>query len=134
MRKAATAGHATQPGMCLERAYTHPAAPRAIQPTSVTRRKAFQCEPAGPACACLAIGLILASGIWTAPAMADEPPPNLAKLVAQRESEAEAERNEYTYRQTVILEELDDKGAARGQYKEVRDVIFSPKHERTEEV
>jgi len=64
---------------------------------------------------------------------AQDPPDNLAKLVAHRESETEAERNEYMYRQTVTLEELDDHGAARGQYRETRDVIFSPKHERTEE-
>jgi hypothetical protein len=61
-------------------------------------------------------------------------PPNLAKLVAHRESETEAERNEYMYRQNVTIEELDSGGAARGVYKEVRDVIFSPKHERTEEL
>lgn len=63
----------------------------------------------------------------------NEPPANLAKLVAHRESETEIERNEYMYRQTVTLEELDNRGMARGQYKEIRDVIFSPQHERTEE-
>lgn len=67
-------------------------------------------------------------------ARAEDPPPNLAKLVAHRESETEAERNEYMYRQTVTLQELDSRGAARGEYKEVRDIIFSPEHERTEEV
>jgi hypothetical protein len=55
------------------------------------------------------------------------------KLVAHRESETEAERNEYMYRQTVTLQELDPKGAARGEYKETRDIIFSPEHERSEE-
>ncbi|HTS28926.1 MAG TPA: hypothetical protein VMH81_23810 [Bryobacteraceae bacterium] len=64
---------------------------------------------------------------------AQEPPPNLARLVAHRESESEAERNEYTYRQTVTIEELDDHGGARGVYREIRDIIFSPKHERSEE-
>jgi len=65
---------------------------------------------------------------------ADEPPANLAKLVAHRESETQAERNEYMYRQTVSIQELDDRGSARGEYKEVRDIIFSPAHERTEEL
>ncbi len=64
---------------------------------------------------------------------AAEAPANLARLVAHRESETEAERNEYMYRQTVTLEELDGHGAARGMYREVRDIIFSPTHERTEE-
>jgi hypothetical protein len=61
-----------------------------------------------------------------------EPPPNLVKLVSQRETETETERNEFTYRQKVTLEELDDRGAIRGIYQETRDVIFSPQHERTE--
>lgn len=64
--------------------------------------------------------------------MSQEPPANLAKLAAQRETETEKERSEYTYRQTVTLEELDSHGAARGQYREVRDVVFSPARERSE--
>jgi hypothetical protein len=88
----------------------------------------------------LAIGLILTSVFGAAlvlPAMPQttgEPPANLAKLVAHRETETETERNEYTYRQTVTIQELDGRGAARGEYKEVRDIIFSPSHERTEEL
>jgi hypothetical protein len=68
----------------------------------------------------------------------EELPPNLAsnlaKLAAHRETETESERNEYMYRQAVILQELDNRGLARGEYKETRDVIFSPKHERTEQM
>jgi len=85
----------------------------------------------------LTIALILASALLASlPAArlwAQDPPANLAKQVAHRETETETERNEYTYRQTVTLDELDDHGGARGQYREVRDVIFSPKHERSEE-
>jgi hypothetical protein len=80
----------------------------------------------------LAIGLILASVVSAAVLAGQEPPENLPRLVAHRESETERERNEYTYRQTVTLEELDDHGGMRGMYKEVRDIIFSPKHERSE--
>jgi hypothetical protein len=73
--------------------------------------------------------------IWPPAAQAqDEPPPNLAKLVAHRETETEAERSEYTYRQNLTIEELDDHGAARGRYRETRDVIFSPQHERSEQM
>jgi hypothetical protein len=81
----------------------------------------------------LAIALILTLLFATPRARAQDPPENLARLVAHRESETQAERNEYTYRQTVTLEELDDHGAARGLYREVRDIIFSPQHERTEQ-
>ncbi len=54
--------------------------------------------------------------------------------MAQRETETEAERSEYTYRQTVTIEELDDHGGVRGAYREVRDIVFSPRHERSEEL
>jgi hypothetical protein len=82
----------------------------------------------------LAIGLILAFTLLPPGLRAEDPPPNLATLVAQRETETVAERNEYLYRQTVTVEELDTRGAARGAYKETRDIIFSPQHERSEQV
>ena len=69
-----------------------------------------------------------------APLYAQEPPANLVKLVAQRETETEKERSEYTYRQVVTIDELTDSGSARGQYKETRDIIFSPDHNRTEQM
>ena len=80
------------------------------------------------------IALILASTHSITPLSAQEPPPNLIRLIAQRETETEKERNEYTYRQSVAIEELDDHGAIRGSYRETRDIIFSPEHERTEKM
>jgi hypothetical protein len=65
---------------------------------------------------------------------AEDPPGDLVKRVAERETETEAERNQYLYRQTVELDELDNHGGARGHYKEIRNVIFSPAGERTEEM
>jgi hypothetical protein len=82
----------------------------------------------------LAIGLILASVLCVPAIRAQGAPPNLARLVAHRESETEAERNQYTYRQTLSIEQLDERGILRGQYREVRDIIFSPQQERTEEL
>ena len=80
--------------------------------------------------------------LFTAPALraqaplgqTTDPPVNLAKLVAHRETETEAERNEFTYRQGVTIDELDAKGGTRGQYRETRDVIFSPEKDRTEQL
>jgi hypothetical protein len=83
----------------------------------------------------LTIGLILTLGVlapFVCAVPPDDPPANLAKLVAHRETETDAERNEYTYRQSVTLDELDSHGAPRGQYREIRDIVFSPKHERSE--
>jgi hypothetical protein len=105
-----------------------PAKPSAPQPASSAARKLASD---------LAIGLILASVLaatFSSAQQPDGPPANLAKLVAHRETETQAERNEYTYRQTVTIQELDDHGTARGEYKEVRDIIFSPTHERTEQM
>ena len=112
-------------GMPLARANTNPATPNAIQPA----RRAARKPPNA-----LAIGLILASVLCVPAIRAQGAPPNLARLVAHRESETEAERNQYTYRQTLSIEQLDERGILRGQYREVRDIIFSPQQERTEEL
>jgi hypothetical protein len=62
----------------------------------------------------------------------EEPPAGLARLVAHRESETKAERTQYAYRQTVRVSEMNDRGGQTGEYREVRDVIFSPAKERSE--
>src|SRR5215213_7961304 len=107
--------------MFFHRAYKTPAADSTTQPTARAAQKPVdRLLSAGPG-----IGLILAFALFAPVLAAQEPPENLAKLVARRESETEAERSEYMYRQTVALEELDDHGAMRGRYREVRDIIFS---------
>lgn len=63
---------------------------------------------------------------------AAEPPADLAKRVAHRESETAEERRQYAYTQSVKLEEIDGHGVRAGDYKEVREVIFSPTGDRTE--
>lgn len=65
---------------------------------------------------------------------AQDPPADLATRVARRESESEAARAHYTYRQVVVLEELDSRGVRAGEYRETRDIVFSPDGERTERV
>jgi hypothetical protein len=52
--------------------------------------------------------------------------------VAHRESETAEERRHYAYTQSVRLQEIDAHGIQAGEYREVRDVIFSPTGERTE--
>lgn len=89
----------------------------------------------GPsACAC-GIGVMITLGVLTffaAPLTAKDPPSDLAKRVARRESETESERSHYTYTQSLRLQELDRSGIQAGEYREVREVIFSPAGERTE--
>ncbi len=80
------------------------------------------------------IRFILASVVWVTAWCADDPPADLVKRVAQRETEtAEAQAN-YTYRQSLNIDEFDNRGAIVGSYWEKRDIIFSPKQERTEQM
>lgn len=62
------------------------------------------------------------------------PPKGLLERVAEQGSLFEAERAHYTYRQTFHFFEMDKRGAPAGDYLEVRDVLFSPEAERTEEL
>jgi hypothetical protein len=59
-------------------------------------------------------------------------PADLLTRVAERESENEAARSQYTYRQSVVIADLDRHGAQLGQYREVRDIVFSPTMVRSE--
>jgi len=115
-----TAAHA---GMPLDREYSSPAALSAIQPTRRAARK--------PPSDCF-IGLILTFGCLAA--AAEEPPADLARRIARQETATSAARNQYAYRQTVVFAELDAHGAQSGEYREVRDVIFSPEHDRSEQM
>jgi hypothetical protein len=77
---------------------------------------------------------ILASLVCAAILRAADPPRDLIRRVAARESEASQAQSNYTYRQTVDIVEMTDHGARGGQYHEIRDVIFSPTEERTEQM
>jgi hypothetical protein len=75
----------------------------------------------------ICIGFILASTLLAAP-------PDLAKRVAARATVARLELAHYTYRQTVVIEEISPSGARVGEYREVREVVFSPLAERSEKL
>ncbi len=63
-----------------------------------------------------------------------DPPADLAKRVAERATETRLARTRYMYKQTVTVDELSGSGARVGEYREVREVIFSPEAERSEKV
>jgi len=54
------------------------------------------------------------------------------KRIAHHEDETVEERRNYAYRQTVTLQELNDRGMEVGRYSETRDIVFSPQQERSE--
>jgi hypothetical protein len=77
------------------------------------------------------LAFILASESRT-PLLANDPPPDLLRCAARKESENQAARSQYLYRQTVIVQDFSPRGRPGGEYREVREVIFSPSGERTE--
>ncbi len=56
----------------------------------------------------------------------------IIRVLAVKEDRFAAARQNYTYRQTFQLDELDTYGQARGRLQRVSDIIFSPKGNRTE--
>ena len=57
----------------------------------------------------------------------------IQKFAAKEAAFAQAREN-YTYRQTVKIHELDDSGAVTGSWEMVSDIIFTPDGKRTEHV
>jgi hypothetical protein len=82
------------------------------------------------------IALIVASGLLfpTLVLRAADPPPGLLKKIAERETEFARARENYTYRQSVTVQEFNDQGVVTGEFHEVRDVTFSPNLVRYENV
>ncbi len=78
--------------------------------------------------------LIVASGIALLLATGFDavPPPGLLRKIAKRETENAQALGNYTYRQSVTVQEYDSHGQMTGQYREAQDIIFSPTHERYE--
>jgi hypothetical protein len=76
--------------------------------------------------------------LWAAPpppadATAPDPEQIIQKFAAKEAEFAKAREN-YMYRQSVRIQELDEGGNPRGKYEIVEDVIFSPDGKRTERV
>ncbi len=89
---------------------------------------------------CALMGLAVAP-IWAAdnatptPATGDVNPDEIIRKFAAKETEFARARENYTYRQTVRILELDGGGnPTGGKFELVEDVIFSPDGKRTERV
>lgn len=77
--------------------------------------------------------LLAATLLSAAVCFGQEPPADAAKRIADNGSRFEAERGNYTYRQSFEFREVDRIGSRGGFYREVRDVNFTTDGERTEE-
>ena len=74
---------------------------------------------------------LVAGAVFAAPS---DPPDDWVRRVAARETETEAVRSHYTYRQTATVEDFSPKGIKSGMYREIREVVFSPSGERSEQM
>ena len=85
----------------------------------------------------MALGVAVLAGTALA---ADQPQVSGAEIdqivqkFADRETEFSRARENYTYRQTARLHELDEFGNVRGRWEMVSDIIFSAEGKRTERV
>src|SRR5437867_2793237 len=79
------------------------------------------------------LGLLLLCG-FAARAADDLPPEEIIRKFAAKEAEFAKARENYTYRQTVKIQELTSGGAVQGQHEMVSDIIFSTEGKRTEKV
>jgi len=66
------------------------------------------------------------------------PPPipveEIIQKFAAKESEFKAERDNFTYTQTFVVQTLDDSNRVDGEYRLTSDVVFSPTGQRYEKV
>jgi hypothetical protein len=75
--------------------------------------------------------VVLALPVWAADDVnADE----IIRKFAAKETAFQKARENYTYRQTVKIQELDYDGNPHGKYELVSDIVFGPDGKRTEKV
>jgi hypothetical protein len=67
-------------------------------------------------------------------APADLPPDEIIRRFAAKEAEFRKARENYTYRQSVKMEELDADGNVQGKWEITSDIIFGPNKQREEKV
>jgi hypothetical protein len=81
-------------------------------------------------------GMILLSGATSfgAEAGKDPEPQEIIRRFAAKEAEFAKARENYTYRQTVNITELDAGGNPQGKYELIEDIVFSAEGKRTEKV
>src|SRR5579862_2496599 len=65
---------------------------------------------------------------------ADVDPQEIIQKFAAKEAEFRKARENYTYRQSVKMEELDPDGRTEGKWEITSDIIFGPNKQRVEKV
>jgi hypothetical protein len=78
----------------------------------------------------IALNCLAGSGIFAA----DLPPEEIIQKFAAKEAEFRKARENYTYKQSVKLEEVDGSGNVQGKWEIVSDITFGPNKRREEKV
>ena len=107
----------------------------------------FVCIPALVAAAALCAGQQEQSGGWRKvdpakddaakgdqPQLSDSQAQEIISKFAAKEAEFARARENYTYRQTARVQEVDPGGTPAGKWEEVTDIVFSGDNKRTEHV
>jgi hypothetical protein len=69
------------------------------------------------------------------PVLCQDPQPDeIIRKFAAKEAEFRKARENYTYTQSVKMEELDPSGNVQGKWEIVSDIVFGPNKQRTEKV
>ena len=77
---------------------------------------------------------VLGLPIWAADTNTSVNPDEIIRKFAAKETDFQRARENYTYRQTVKIQELDADGNPHGRYELVSDIVFGPDGKRTEKV
>jgi len=86
---------------------------------------------------CVLLALVAQSGGWKIAQQQPVPEAEIQDIItkfAAKEADFARARENYTYRQTARVQELEPEGALRGRWEMVTDIIFSPEGKRTEKV
>jgi hypothetical protein len=83
---------------------------------------------------CFVLISVLSSMLCPAAVAADLPTDEVIQKFAAKEAAFRKAREDYTYRQSVKVEELDGSGNVQGKWEEVQDVTFGPNKQREEKV
>jgi hypothetical protein len=80
--------------------------------------------------------LAMAGAAWAIdqPKLSEAQINDIIQKFAAKETQFSLARENYTYRQTARLQELDEFGNVRGRWEMISDIIFSPDGKRTERV
>ncbi len=83
------------------------------------------------------LSILLGMPVWGASDNPDLTPAQVEEVVqkfAAKETEFSRARENYTYRQSVRVHEMDEGGGVRGRFEVISDIIFSADGKRTERV